>query len=58
MDKMIYWIWLSLRIGAGKGGFVELLSHFGSPENIYAADAAELLPFKSGNGSTNGARLY
>lgn len=46
MSKNLYWIWLSLRIGAGKGGFVELLSHFGSPENIYSADAAELLPFK------------
>ena len=49
MSKNLYWIWLSLRIGAGKGGFVELLSHFGSPENIYSADTAELLPFKNGN---------
>lgn len=48
MSKNLYWIWLSLRIGAGKGGFVELLSHFGSPENIYAADVTELLPFKKG----------
>lgn len=46
MSKNLYWIWLSLKIGAGKGGFVELLSHFGSPENIYDADVSELLPFK------------
>lgn len=46
MSKNLYWIWLSLRIGAGKSGFVELLSHFGSPENIYLADATELSPFK------------
>lgn len=46
MSRNLYWIWLSLRIGAGKGGFVELLSHFGSPENIYAADTAELMPFR------------
>ena len=48
MARNLYWIWLALKIGAGKGGFAELLSQFGSPENIYAADVAELLPFKSG----------
>ena len=48
MSNNLYWIWLSLKIGAGRGGFAELLSHFGSPENIYAADAAELALFKNG----------
>ena len=52
MSKNLYWIWLSLRIGAGKGGFVELLSHFGSPDNIYSADASELAPFKKGSRDT------
>ncbi len=46
MSRNLYWIWLSQRIGAGKGGFVELLEHFGSPENIYSADGDELLQFK------------
>ncbi len=45
MSKNLYWIWLSLKMGAGKSGFVELLSHFGSPENIYSADASELDSF-------------
>lgn len=52
MSKNLYWIWLSLKIGAGKSGFVELLAHFGSPENIYSADAAELNSF----GKTVGTR--
>ena len=46
MSSNLYWIWLSLRMGAGRSGFVELLEHFGTPENIYSADASELLQFK------------
>lgn len=46
MSRDLYWIWLSQRIGAGRGGFVELIEHFGSPENIYSADASELLQFR------------
>ena len=46
MSSNLYWIWLSLRIGVGRSGFVELLEHFGTPENIYSADTSELLQFK------------
>ena len=49
MSKNLYWIWLSLKWRAGKNGVAELLSHFGSPEHVYRADAAELRFFKSGN---------
>ena len=42
MARSLYWIWLSLRVGEGKTGIAELLEHFGSPENIYDADAHEL----------------
>lgn len=42
MARSLYWIWLSLRMGEGKAGIAELLEHFGSPENIYDADAHEL----------------
>lgn len=42
MSKNLYWIWLSLKMGYGGEGFAELISHFGSPENIYAADSSEL----------------
>lgn len=42
MSGALYWIWLSLRVGAGKSDFVELLEHFGSPETIYEADAHAL----------------
>ena len=42
MARSLYWIWLSLRVGEGKTGIAELLEHFGSPENIYDADAYEL----------------
>lgn len=45
MSRDLYWIWLSLRMGAGRSGFTALLEHFGSPENIYAADARELSDF-------------
>ncbi|MBR4872851.1 MAG: DNA-processing protein DprA [Clostridia bacterium] len=42
MARSLYWIWLSLRMGEGKSGVAELLEHFGSPQNIYDADAHEL----------------
>lgn len=42
MNSVLYYIWLSLRVGAGneKGSFI--LSKFGSPEKIYAAERDEL----------------
>lgn len=45
MTRSLYWIWLSLRMGAGKEGVAELLEHFGSPENVYDADAHALSDF-------------
>lgn len=48
MSRSLYWIWFSLRMGVGKAGAAELLEHFGSPENIYAADAHELSDYFGG----------
>ena len=48
MSRPLYWIWFSLRMGEGKAGVAELLEHFGSPENIYAADAHELADYFGG----------
>ena len=45
MSRDLYWIWLSLRMGAGRVGLASLLEHFGSPENIYEADPRELSDF-------------
>ena len=45
MSRDLYWIWLSLRLGAGRSGVATLLEHFGSPENIYEADSHELSDF-------------
>ena len=42
MSRDLYWIWLSLRMGAGKEGVLSLLEHFGSPQGVYEADAHEL----------------
>ncbi|MGN1095817.1 MAG: DNA-processing protein DprA [Eubacteriales bacterium] len=38
MDSLLYWIWLSLRCGAGNESASFLLSEFGTPENVYNAD--------------------
>lgn len=48
MARSLYWIWLSLRMGEGKAGVAELLEYFGSPENIYDADAHELADYFGG----------
>ncbi len=42
MERPLYWIWLSLRLGAGRAGVVALLERFGTPEDIYHADVHEL----------------
>lgn len=52
MSRPLYWIWFSLRMGEGKSGVAELLEHFGSPENIYAADAHELADYFGGTRRT------
>ena len=48
MAKNLYWIWFSQRVGVAKKGFVEILKHFGDPQNIYNAEAFELYSLKDG----------
>ncbi len=43
MNHLIYWIWLSLRCGAGSELGSYLLAHFKTPEAIYRASEKELL---------------
>ncbi len=43
MNELIYWIWLSLRCGAGSELGSYLLKHFKSPKDIYEADEEALL---------------
>ena len=42
MDSLLYYIWLSLRTGAGNEKASFLLSKFSSPKNIYDATREEL----------------
>ena len=46
MSKNLYWIWFSERVGIAKKGFVEILEHFGDPQSVYDAEAAELYSLK------------
>jgi DNA processing protein len=51
MDTAVYYIWLSLRCGAGSEAPSFLLSHFATPKDIYEAGEEELsrvLPGRSG----------
>lgn len=51
MDSVLYYIWLSLRCGAGSEAPSFLLSHFASPKEIYEADEdalSEVLRGRSG----------
>jgi len=43
MTHLVYWIWLSLRCGAGSELGSYLLKHFETPKDIYEASAEELL---------------
>ncbi len=43
MNHLVYWIWLSLRCGAGNELGSYLLKHFSTPQNIYEAREEELL---------------
>lgn len=42
MDSLVYWIWLSLRCGAGSESGTYLLSQLGTPEEIYKASGDAL----------------
>lgn len=51
MDTEVYYIWLSLRLGAGSEAPSFLLSHFGSPKAVYEADEdalGKVIPGKRG----------
>ncbi len=51
MDTAVYYIWLSLRCGAGSEAPSFLLSHFGTPKAVYEADEkaiARVLPGRGG----------
>lgn len=38
MDKLVYWIWLSMSCTPGTDTFIKLFTRFSSPEEIYRAD--------------------
>lgn len=46
MKRYLYWIWLSLRLGAGSNRFLPLIERFGSPEAIFDAEPEELLSLR------------
>ena len=45
-----YWIWLAHNYDASEAEKVELLRHFGTPENIYNASHEQLSPFLKASG--------
>ena len=49
MNHLVYWVWLSLRCGAGSELGSYLLKHFDSPKDIYEAKKEELLAIKGIN---------
>lgn len=51
MNHLVYWIWLSLRCGAGSELGSYLLKHFETPKDIYEATKEELLAIKGINES-------
>ena len=57
MEKTLYWIWLSLRLGEGRHSFVKLIERFGSPRTIYEASDEELMTFKGEFGASVLERL-
>ena len=46
MKRHLYWIWLSLRLGAGSNRFLPLIERFGTPEAIFDAEPEELLSLR------------
>lgn len=51
MNHLVYWVWLSLRCGAGSELGSYLLKYFDSPKDIYEAKREELLAIKGINES-------
>ena len=52
MDSLLYYIWLSLRCGAGSEAANILLSKFSSPKEVYEADRYALCEALPGREST------
>ncbi len=51
MNHLVYWVWLSLRCGAGSELGSYLLQYFASPKDIYEATEEELLAIEGINES-------
>ena len=51
MNHLVYWVWLSLRCGAGSELGSYLLKHFDSPKAVYEATREELLSIEGINES-------
>lgn len=51
MNHLVYWVWLSLRCGAGSELGSYLLKHFETPKDVYEATKEELLAIKGINES-------
>ena len=57
MNPLVYWVWLSLRCGAGSELGTYLLKHFSSPKEIYEADAETLRAVEGVDGNVLKALL-
>ena len=57
MERSLYWLWLSLRLGQGSTAGTAVLERFGSPEAVYEASDEELLTFRGELGETTVERL-
>ncbi len=57
MNPLVYWIWLSLRCGAGSELGTYLLSHFKTPQAIYEASAESLRAVEGIDGNVLAALL-
>lgn len=49
MNHLVYWVWLSLRCGAGSELGSHLLKHFETPKDIYEAKREDLLAIQGIN---------
>ncbi len=57
MEKSLYWLWLSLRLGQGSTAGPAVLERFGSPEAVYEASDEELLTFRGELGEATVEKL-
>ncbi len=58
MENLLYWLWLSQRLGQGSSNFVGLIEQFGTPRAIYEASEEELLTFKKEFGEGTLEKLF